>query len=437
LSTLTYTRLVEELFPRLTGGIRWGLERTERLLASVGNPHLSYPVIHIGGTNGKGSVSATAASILRAHGLRTGLYTSPHLCTFRERIQIGGNAISEDALLRAAEKLWPAIQAEGASFFEATTAIGFLALAEADVDVAVIEVGLGGRLDSTNVVQPLVTVITNVSLDHVQLLGDTIAAVAREKAGILKNGVPCVTGEVSGSAWDVLREYATTVGAALHPLGREAVDVAHIGMDGTTFRVRNATMELHTPLIGAHQAWNAALAVRAVGLLPDRLRPDERSVEAGVADVEWPGRLQVERIGGRPWIFDVAHNVAGVAALVSALDGLDLPRPRSVVVGVLGDKDWAGMLAPLRAWADRLIVTAPPTAPADRRWDLERVYATFPGDQTRMIEDFAGALRAAKEGGAGCVVVTGSFHTVGDALDMLGRCPFGSDAGLPRIDFGG
>jgi dihydrofolate synthase/folylpolyglutamate synthase len=437
LSTLTYARLVEELFPRLTGGIRWGLERTERLLASVGNPHHTYPVIHVGGTNGKGSVSATVSSILRAHNLRTGLYTSPHLCTFRERIQVDGVAIGEDALLRAAEKLWPAIESEEASFFEATTAIGFLALAQAEVDIAVIEVGLGGRLDSTNVVQPLVSVITNISLDHVQLLGNTIEAVAREKAGILKRGVPCVTGEVSGIAADVLREHATAAGASLETLGRDDIDVASIGMDGTTFRMRNATEDLHSPLIGAHQAWNAALAVRAVSLLPSPLRPHATAIRDGVSAVTWPGRLQVEAIGGRPWIFDVAHNVAGVAALVAALDGLDLPRPRTVVVGVLGDKDWAGMLAPLRAWADDLIVTAPPTAPSDRRWDLDRVFATFPGRRTRMIADFGAALRAAHDADAGCVVITGSFHTVGDALDMLGRCPFGSDAGLPRIDFGG
>ena len=453
MNTLTYTRLVEELFPRLTGGIRWGLERTERLLASVGNPHLSYPTLHVGGTNGKGSVCATSAAMLRARGLRVGLYTSPHLCTFRERIQINGEPIREAALLAAAEPLWDAIMTEGASFFEATTAIGFLALAQAQVDVAVIEVGLGGRLDSTNVVKPVVSVITNVSLDHVQLLGRTIEAVAGEKAGILKAGVPCVTGEAQGVAASVLAATAKEVGAPLHTVERESIDVAYMNMDGTTFRLGDA--DLHTPLIGEHQAWNTALAVRTVGLLPDALRPDARAVRQGLAAVKWPGRMQVETVAGKPWIFDVAHNVAGVTALVEGLTRLGVPAPRVVVVGVLGDKDWAGMLEPLRLWADRLILTAPPTAPVDRKWDLRRVAGTMhtgtmhtgtmhtgtsgfaTGAAAHVVEDFADALRTAADVAGGCVIVTGSFHTVGDALDLLGRCPAGSDAALPRIDFGG
>src|SRR5690606_29480790 len=193
LSPLTYDALVAELFPRLTGGIRWGLERTERLLAAVGDPHRSYRTLHAGGTNGKGSVAATLASVLGQTGALAGLYTSPHLCTFRERIQIGGAPIGEEQFVAAATRLWPHILRESPSFFEATTAIAFLALAEAGVEVAAIEVGLGGRLDATNVIRPDVVALTNVALDHAQYLGDTIEAVAREKAGIIKAGVPVVT----------------------------------------------------------------------------------------------------------------------------------------------------------------------------------------------------------------------------------------------------
>jgi dihydrofolate synthase / folylpolyglutamate synthase len=442
-NTLTYARLVDELFPRLTGGIRWGLDRTLRLLATVDDPHLKFPSIHVGGTNGKGSASATAAAILRANGARVGLYTSPHLCTFRERIQIDGEPISEAALLAAAERLWPAIQSEFASFFEATTAIGLLALADAEIDVALIEVGLGGRLDSTNVITPLVTVITNISLDHVQLLGNTLEAVAREKAGIVKAGVPLITGESVGPAAGILYATADARSAPVRAVPTSDVTVDAITLAGTTFRVDTrqwGSLALRTPLIGAHQAWNAAIAIAAVETLPSTatLGPLTReAVEAGVANVRWPGRMQVEQVAGGLWIFDVAHNVAGVQALLGALDGLGVPAPRTVLVGVLGDKDWAGMLAPLAHWADRLILTAPPTAPADRRWNLARVAASLPG-ATETVPDFEDALRAAARSPAhGTVIVTGSFHTVGDALAMLGRCDAGSDVALPEVDLGG
>jgi dihydrofolate synthase/folylpolyglutamate synthase len=205
LSALDYEELVRELFPRLTGGIRWGLERTRALLSAVGDPHTAYATIHVGGTNGKGSVAATIAGILHAAGHRTGLYSSPHLTTFRERIRIDGTPIEEAALLAAAERLWPHIRATEPSFFEATTAIGFLALADAGVDVAVIEVGLGGRLDATNVIAPVLSVLTNVSLDHVQLLGNTVEEVAREKAGIIKPGTPALTAETDLLVLEIFR----------------------------------------------------------------------------------------------------------------------------------------------------------------------------------------------------------------------------------------
>ena len=180
MSDLTYRELVSELFPRLTGGIRWGTDKTARLLASVGDPQRRFRSVHIGGTNGKGSVSATIASVLGAAGHRTGLYTSPHLCTFRERIQIQGEPISETALVDAARRLWPAVRREEPSFFEATTAIAFLAFAEAGVEIAAVEVGLGGRLDATNVVEPEVAVITNIARDHAEYLGETLEAIDRK-----------------------------------------------------------------------------------------------------------------------------------------------------------------------------------------------------------------------------------------------------------------
>jgi dihydrofolate synthase/folylpolyglutamate synthase len=436
LSALTYDEIVRELFPRLTGGIRWGLERTQRMLASVDDPHLRYPVIHVGGTNGKGSVSATIASVLRAHGLTTGLYTSPHLCTFRERIEIGSRPVTEEAMVRAAERLWPAVRRESPSFFEATTAIAFLALADAEIDVGVIEVGLGGRLDATNVITPLVSVLTNVALDHVQLLGPTIESVAREKAGIIKPGVPVITGETGEEALAVFRATARERGAPLRVVGDDAVPFVETSLRGNDLEVITelwGRLSLASPLPGKHQARNTALAVLALEALPEALRPEAAAVEAGVAAVRLAGRLEVERAHGRTWLFDVAHNVAGAQALGDALRDLSPPAPVVALVGVLGDKDWRGMLGPIYRAADAVVLTLPPTAPSERRWDPDSVLAEAPSPHAQSIDDFGTAMSRAWSlaGPGGTIVVTGSFHTVGDALIALGMAPYGADADLP------
>jgi dihydrofolate synthase / folylpolyglutamate synthase len=434
LSPLTYPALTAELFPRLTGGIRWGLDRTRRMLAAVGDPQSSFRVLHVGGTNGKGSVAAHLESVLRHAGHRTGLYSSPHLCTFRERIRIDGMPVGEDALLAAAEQLWPFIRNEQPSFFEATTAIAFLALAQAGVEYAVIEVGLGGRLDSTNVVNPDVVVLTNVSLDHVQLLGHTLEAVATEKAGIIKAVVPVATGEAGTAAARIFADVAAARGAPLHVLERADVSDIESAVQGTRFSMSRTAwgpLELMTALPGAHQALNAALAVHALGLL-GAARPTAETIAKGLASTRWAGRLQVEEVAGVRWVFDVAHNVAGAETLAAALRDLALPRPLVAVIGVLGDKDWQGMLGPLCTAADHVILTTPPTAPADRRWDPDAVLHAVSCAAASTVPDFTQALerahgRALSAAPAGTVVVTGSFHTVGDALVALGLAHDGAD----------
>lgn len=440
MSDPTYDELVRELFPRLTGGIRWGLERTQRLLSAVGNPHQAYRTIHVGGTNGKGSVAAMISSVLRAAGLRTGLYSSPHLCTFRERIRVSDEPVSEAALVHAASALRPAIQREDPSFFEATTAIAFLALAQAEVEIAVVEVGLGGRLDATNVITPQVVALTNVSLDHVQLLGSSIESVAREKAGILKPGVAVVTAESGKVPLDIFAARAAELGAPFRIVRPADVEDVYTGPAGTELRVRTeqwGRVEVHTALAGRHQAWNAALAVRALELLPARLAPDLTAIRTGLHRVRWPGRLQVEHMFERTWVFDVAHNVAGVHALTSALEELSLPRPIVALVGVLGDKDWRTMLVPLKKAVAALVLTLPPTAPADRVWDPDAVLREVPSPGAEVVRDFGEALTRAwlVAGPGGTVLVTGSFHTVGDALIALGRAPYGEDTHLPRPPF--
>jgi dihydrofolate synthase/folylpolyglutamate synthase len=417
------------LFDRATGGIRWGLERTQELLAGVGDPHRRFRALHVAGTNGKGSVSALCDAALRAAdpGRTIGLYTSPHLVSFDERIRVGGRPVERGLLLACEARLRPAIERTGATFFEATTAIAFLCLAEAGVDVAVVEVGLGGRLDSTNVIAPEACAITNVARDHTEYLGDSLASIAAEKAGILKPGVPAVTGERDPAVLAVLRARAEAAGAPLAVLDDVASisDVA-VSLEGTRFRLESArwgSRELRTPLVGAHQARNAALAAELLGLLPDDLRPGWDAVAAGFAAVRWSGRMQVERLRGTTWVLDVAHNAAGVAALAATLDGLELPRPVVLVTAILRDKEWAEMLPPLLARSDAAVLTVAPSSPPQRQWDPAAA-AQAAGDAgvpVRVIPDFAAALqRAETMAPHGTVLVTGSVHTVGDALAALG-----------------
>lgn len=431
MTELSYDVLLDRLFPRLTGGIRWGLERTRRLLAAVGDPHLSYPSLHIGGTNGKGSVAAMLAAVLGRHGVDVGLYTSPHLVDFRERILIRGEPISEAALLSAARDLWPAVEREAPSFFEATTVIAFLAMARARVDMAVVEVGMGGRLDATNVVRPDVTVITNVARDHAQYLGEELSDIAAEKAGIIKAGVPVVTGESDAAVRSVLEERSRVVGAPLYVV---ETPPARLERSGTTVELDTiwGRLRLTVPLAGRHQASNLAVAVRALELLPAGRRPDRAAVVEGLASTRWPGRLQVERLGDVDWIFDVAHNAAGVESLLAALPELRPARPLVALVGVLGDKDWSRMLPPLFREADEVVLSEPPSAPPERRWDPDAVLARLGSPPAaRVVRPFASALReAALSAAGGSVLCTGSVHTVGDAMTELGLAPFGGDPGL-------
>jgi dihydrofolate synthase/folylpolyglutamate synthase len=418
------------LFDRPTGGIRWGLERTQELLAGVGDPHRRFRSLHVGGTNGKGSVSALCDAALRAAepGRTVGLYTSPHLVSFDERIRIGGRPVERELLLACEARLRPDIERTGATFFEATTAIAFLCFAEAGVEVAMVEVGLGGRLDSTNVLDPIACAVTNVARDHTEYLGETLEEIAAEKAGIFKRGVPAVTGERRGPALDVLRSRAEAAGAPLVVLDEIAsVDDVSVSLDGTRFRLESArwgSRELRLPLPGAHQARNAALAAELLGVLPDELRPGWEAIAEGFATVRWPGRMQVERIRGTTWVLDVAHNAAGVAALAATLDGLDLPRPVVLVAAILKDKDWAEMLPPLLARCDAAVLTIAPSSPASRRWEpasAAEQAGAFSGVPLRIIPDFSAALRRAETlAPHGTVLVTGSVHTVGDALLELG-----------------
>jgi dihydrofolate synthase/folylpolyglutamate synthase len=424
---------LDRIFPSLPVGVEWGLERTESLLRELGHPEVRYPTLHVGGTNGKGSLAAAWAQILKEDGRKVGLYTSPHLCSFRERFQIDGKPVEADVLLQAADEIRESVGRLGLTFFEAATVLGFHLFSMVDVDVALVEVGLGGRLDSTNVILPEVSAITNVALDHAEYLGFTLEEIAEEKAGIIKRGVPVMTAERDGALREIFSMKAREVGAPFYSINpsEEVLDL-QVSPEGNTFELETeqwGRLHLRSPLPGRHQAGNAALAIKTLELLPEGLRPRGEAVIKGLAGVRWPGRLQIHEGPRGKWVFDVAHNTAGVRALAASLRRLGFPEPVILLVGIQGDKDWRSMLPPIFGMAREAVLTQPPSVPPSRRWDpLEAAGAVKSRPNLHILPDFSEALEVARTlAGEGTVVVTGSHHTVGDAMNALGILPYGND----------
>lgn len=355
----------------------------------------------MGGTNGKGSVCAYLAAELEAQGWRVGVYTSPHLVSPCERVTVNGIPISQEAFATWTEELQPHIERTDASFFEAMTAMAFADFAARGVDVAIVEVGLGGRLDATNVIRPLVTVVTKIALDHVEYLGSDLRGIAKEKAGIAKPGVPFVTGEADP---DIRAELVWE--AKEHGAGRVVeVDPRRPAPPGARLGLR-----------GAHQWGNAWIAAAALNELPAPFERPGDTIPASFARALLPGRYDVQ---GR-WIFDVAHNPDGVTVLAAALQEHSPHRPLHALVGIRNDKDWQAMLRALEPAVDRMLLTVSASVPGAQRWTA----ADFAGSGVQFEPNFQAAL-AEVERGAETVLVTGSFHTVGDAMERLGLAPFG------------
>jgi dihydrofolate synthase/folylpolyglutamate synthase len=322
------------------------LGRMRALMALMGNPQDRYRTLHIAGSKGKGSVSAMCASGLKAAGWRTGFYTSPHLHDFRERIQLNGEYIPEAdlvAIVRRLQELAP--QVPGITTFELNTALAFEYFARQAVEIAVIEVGLGGRLDATNVITPLVGVITSLSYDHMDLLGNTLAQIAGEKAGIIKPNVPVVSAPQLPEALAVLERVAAERTAPLTVAGREVSfqPLTH-SLSGQTFTVNGETFSL--PLLGAHQVENAAVAYAALQALSPHLPISVEAIRAGFANVRWPGRFEI--LQSQPFVVaDGAHNADSAQRLAAALEDYFAGRRVHLVFGASADKDIAGMLAAL------------------------------------------------------------------------------------------
>ncbi len=423
-----YTDALDYLYARTTGAVKFGLERTVELLEHLGNPQDAVPCFHIAGTNGKGSTVATTAALLRAKGLRVGTYTSPHLVDFRERILIDGEPIPEGEVVAIIERHTDVIERNGATFFEATTALAFDHFARGGAAVTVIETEPGGRLDSTNVVNPLVAGVTSIGRDHTEYLGDSLEGIAAEKGGIFKAGRPAVIGEANPGLRDVLRRCAEDAGASRVWILSDELAIRDIApsMAGTQFTVARTgpsgeRADWLTSLIGTHQATNAAIAWLMTEAAGDLYRTSLAEASGPLSTVQLAGRFQ--RVGKH--IFDVAHNRAGSDVLAATLSQLQPDRPVVAVFCALADKEWGSMIAALAPVVDQFLFTNAPTAPLrNRAGDLRAVemFAAERGLAGRTIESFDAALARADRTGA-TVLISGSFHTVGDAMSRLQLSP--------------
>jgi dihydrofolate synthase/folylpolyglutamate synthase len=421
----TYRAALDALFARTGSTSKFGLERTVAFLEAIGNPHERFPSFHVAGTNGKGSVVATLSALLESKKLRVGRYMSPHLVDFRERIVVDREPVSEEYVVQFLDRWEPIAQHIGATFFEITTAMAFHYFAIREVDVAVIETGLGGRLDSTNVILPLVSGITSIGLDHQEYLGTTEAAIAREKAGIMKHGKPAVIGPLSTEARVAIYEVARTTGVqtVIEAERLYCPRNVHVRMSGTSFDLEydEQTRAVTTGLIGTAQAANASVAMSMLRAAGSSWAATLEEAEAVLPSVKLPGRFQT--LGNI--ILDVAHNPDGIKAVVATVEQVRAARPITCVLGVLADKDWRGMIDVLGSVVSQFIFVRPPSAPPARAWNPEEagVYARSKGFNARVEMNFENAIRETSTAN-GISLITGSFHTVGDALIELGEKTF-------------
>ena len=409
---------------------KFSLDEVRTLLGALGDPQRRFPAVLIAGTNGKGSTAATLGSILTEAGLRAGLYTSPHLEKPNERIRVNRAEIGDEDFARlffrvlnhadrmVKERKLP----QPPSYFEMLTALAFLYFAEREVEIAVLEVGMGGRLDATNVVEPLLSIITDISLDHMEWLGETITAIAREKAGILRRGGTMITLPQHPEANQVLGEVATVLDAR----GVSAVDYMPAMKSKGPYSVKalGESVKVDSPLAGAHQQRNVALAIAAAVELAERdgFNVPAGAIEVGIRRTRWPGRLERTICAGVEWVLDVAHNPAGAWALRAGLRSILEGRgPRILIFSCLRDKPVDEMAQILFPLFDRVIVAPIHAARAAALEDLLAA-ARATGTPATTAESVPEAVeRAQQEAEGGVVVVSGSVYLVGDARAMLFR----------------
>jgi dihydrofolate synthase/folylpolyglutamate synthase len=412
-------------------GINLGLGRIEELLGRLGNPHRQLRVVHIGGTNGKGSTSVMVSSILQAAGCRAGLFTSPHLHSYTERYRINGEQIRPERVTGLIRRLKPHLEAmvaegfEHPTEFEVSTAMAFVYFLEEGVDYLVLEVGMGGAIDSTNVVLPRVAVITNVAMDHMEYLGQTIGEIASVKAGIIKPGVPLVTA-AAGEALEVIEAACARQGVDPVLVGRDVTWrplAENLSREPQKFEVAGRLgvyQDLELSLLGGHQLVNAATAVACAEVLSEQgAAISAAEIRAGLAAARWPARLELVA-ADPPVLIDGAHNYEGAVSLRRALDLYFPDRPVVFVLGMLGDKERAGVVDVLGPRAGAVIVTRP-NSPRAGDWELLAGEAARFTPRVELMESVSGAVQRALElaGSGELVCITGSLYMVAEAREVL------------------
>jgi dihydrofolate synthase / folylpolyglutamate synthase len=421
----SYRACLDWLFARHRFVMKPGLERVEALLEAVGSPHESFRVVHVGGTNGKGSTSCMLASVLSEHDLRTGLYTSPHVVDFTERIVVDGRRIARERVVDLVNRVKPHADDVAATFFEIATAVAALYFEEQGVDVAVAEVGLGGRLDATNVFDSVVSIITGVAVDHAEILGSDIAAIASEKAGIIRDEGLVICG-ATGDALSVIRGVAAARKADLVSVNDESsVEIVSMSSNGTVFDLAYGPVyyeNLNLGMLGRHQVSNAQTAIVALEELDgqDFFSLSERHLRRGLSEACCMGRMQI--VEQRPTVVaDVAHNPDGARALVSTLPEVFSYDRLIALVGIMGDKDVRGFLAAFHDAADLVILTRPEGERA-AALDVLSAAAEDVGLTFQVVPTPGAAIQSAlaAAGERDLVLVTGSHYTVGEVFISLG-----------------
>lgn len=424
--------------------IKLGLDSMNRFLDALGHPQRRYPVIHIGGTNGKGSVGATLLSILHTSGRKIGFYTSPHLSSVRERFRVGNRYISEDEFAAQADKIIRILDGGQITYFEFTTALAMLWFADMQVDLAILEVGLGGRLDATNVVSPMVSVITNVSMDHEQHLGNTITEVAGEKAGIIKTGVPLITGEKETVPLKVLTETAVKLNSKAYILGRDFKGLAEPGnkvlwnYEGiVNSRTENMTgfTGLSLAMQGDYQVDNASVALATLDVISHQFPVQETDIRSGLKKVTWPGRLEqfwvddrgmvlrngTDSVSHTHFLLDGAHNPAGASALKKFLQH-DFNSDRIILIWAsMADKDMSGTLHAIAPLAAKIIFTQPEPERSAAPEVLLNLLPENLQDRAVCATNVKDAIQLAikKCRAEDMVCIAGSLYLVGKARQIL------------------
>jgi dihydrofolate synthase/folylpolyglutamate synthase len=430
---ISYKESINYLYSLQKHGIKLGLEKPKAILSVFSNPHKDFPSIHIAGTNGKGSVSAMIASILMAHGFKVGLYTSPHLISFTERIRINNEQISEYDVIELTKEIRSKIEDSGIAtptFFEFVTAMAFIYFSRKKVDWAVIETGMGGRLDATNIITPEVSVITKISYDHKEFLGDTIEKIAFEKAGIIKERVPVIISDQQPEAERVLVETAKERSSPFFIYGKDfRGEIKDSDIYGLTIDYKDDQFSINNifcPLPGKHQLTNASVSIKAVSKALRIVGKEisEDLLKKGISDTKWRGRLEI--VKKKPLIMvDGAHNPDAAEVLSDFIKENLKGYKITLIIGVMADKDVDGIIKPLLPLASRIIFTSPRYERAMNPQRLSEI-ASAMGYSSIITRSVGESLNIAigesdKEDRRQIILITGSFYTIGEALEYLGE----------------